>query len=197
MGARYGDGSSSAHHTASGLAEGASSAAASVRDTAVSAGESLAHGVSSVADTSSRALASAGHVVAEAPGRLQEAGADLVERHPLVVGAAALALGAAIGASLPRTEFEDRQLGETSEKAKEALSAQGEHLMERAEEVVSKVGDAARREADRQGLMPKGEAGEPTIAERVEKVGREAAKVAREEMGRETDSPSPTSKPSP
>jgi hypothetical protein len=151
-----------------------------------SAAESVSSGVASAASASSRAVGDMGGAVAEAPYELQRVGEDMVERHPLVVGAAAIALGAAIGAALPRTDLEDQQLGDASEKMKEAVSAQGEKVMRSAENIASKVSDVAAREADRQGLVPGASGGvdQRPIAERVKEVGREAAKAARDEVDR-------------
>lgn len=41
---------------------------------------------------------------------------DLFEEHPMIAGALALAVGAALGAALPHTQFEDEHFGETSDE---------------------------------------------------------------------------------
>ncbi|MEZ5818734.1 MAG: DUF3618 domain-containing protein [Hyphomicrobiaceae bacterium] len=199
MSASAADSASSARDAAGRLAEGASSAASRVSDALSSAGNAVsetsnavASGMSSAADGSSQALGAASKAAADAPQHLQKVGEDLVERYPLVVGAAAVALGAAIGSALPRTDFEDRQMGEASDKAKQVMSARGEEIVDQAEVVASKAGEAAAREADKQGLVPGEGADEPTVVERVEKVGRETAQAARDEVRRQTGPSSST-----
>jgi hypothetical protein len=187
MGAKVGDAAASARQASSDVAGRVGSAMSEAGSAVASAAESVSSGVASAASASSRAIGDVGDAVAEAPYELQRVGEDMVERHPLVVGAAAIALGAAIGAALPRTDLEDRQLGDASEKMKDAVSAQGEKVMRSAEDIASKVSDVAAREADRQGLVPGtagGAADQRPIAERVKEVGREAAKAARDEVDR-------------
>lgn len=187
MGAKFRDATTSAREASSDAAGRVSSAMSGAGSAVASAAESVSGGVASAASASSRTIGDAGNAVAEMPYEIQRVGEDMVERHPLVVGAAAIALGAAIGAALPRTDLEDRQLGDASEKMKDAVTAQGEKVMRSAEDIASKVSDVAAQEADRQGLVP-GSAGgahdQRSIAERVKEVGREAAKAARDEVDR-------------
>ncbi len=187
MGAKFGDMTASAKHASGDMAGRVGSAVSSAGSAAASAGESVSGGVASAAHASSRAMGDVGHAMAEAPYQLQRVGEDMVERHPLVVGAVALALGAAIGAALPRTDLEDEQLGDASEKMKETVSAQSEKAMKSAGDIASKVGDVAAREADRKGLVPGATAtstDQRPVAERIKDVGREAAKTARDEVER-------------
>ncbi|MBB5664005.1 ElaB/YqjD/DUF883 family membrane-anchored ribosome-binding protein [Rhizobium leguminosarum] len=58
---------------------------------------------------------------------------------PLVGGALAFAVGAAIGAALPSTETEDELAGEASDAAKDALGAQSSELFDRGKAVASDV----------------------------------------------------------
>jgi ElaB/YqjD/DUF883 family membrane-anchored ribosome-binding protein len=62
---------------------------------------------------------------------------------PLVGGALAFAVGAAIGAALPSTETEDEFAGEVSDAAKEAMSAETSELVDRGKAVASEVYDRA------------------------------------------------------
>lgn len=62
---------------------------------------------------------------------------------PLVGGAIAFAVGAAIGASLPRTEREDELMGEMSDEVKSKVAAQASDVMDRAESVASDVSHSA------------------------------------------------------
>jgi ElaB/YqjD/DUF883 family membrane-anchored ribosome-binding protein len=144
-----GHGASSSPYSMSDLSQATASATASVRESASAAGDSLASGAAAVSDATSRAMGAIGEATTSAPHQLQQMSEDLVDKHPIAVGAIALALGAAIGASLPRTAVEDEQLGQASDRVKDAISEQGEKVMHRAEEVASSVTEAAAREADR------------------------------------------------
>ncbi len=86
---------------------------------------------------------------------LNEAMLGQVRDHPLVGGALAFAMGAAIGASLPSTEQEDSLMGAASDATKEAASRkarevarQGEDMaaetLEKTVAVASDIYDAAR-----------------------------------------------------
>lgn len=70
---------------------------------------------------------------------------DLFEDYPLVTGALAVAVGAAIGAALPRTRIEDDYLGQHSEH----LVEEAERIFAEESEKLSKVAHAATDEAKR------------------------------------------------
>lgn len=81
-------------------------------------------------------------------GRLAEGGSRLGQRasgnwnrvsteQPLLIGALGLAVGAALGALLPRTETEDRLMGEASEAATRQIRETAETQYEQAKEVVT------------------------------------------------------------
>ncbi len=83
----------------------------------------------------------------QATGRYSQYGreraVDMFEEHPLVAGALALAMGAAIGASLPRSRTEDAYMGETSD----ALFDEAERIYAEEKEKLGKVAEAATDEA--------------------------------------------------
>lgn len=62
---------------------------------------------------------------------------------PLVGGALAFAVGAAIGAALPRTEAEDKAIGEISDDVKSRVSTEVATQIDKAEKVTSDVYDKA------------------------------------------------------
>jgi gas vesicle protein len=65
---------------------------------------------------------------------------------PLVGGALAFALGAALGSALPRTEQEDAILGEAADKVKDKVTEQAADLYEQGKEKASELyGTAAER----------------------------------------------------
>ena len=79
---------------------------------------------------------SAGESIRNQTGALQETIITHFRDQPLVGGALAFAVGAALGASLPNTEVENRALGEASDQVKEKVS-------DTAGEVIAKGRDAA------------------------------------------------------
>lgn len=89
-------------------------------------------------------------------GRRYAAGG--VENHPLVVCAAALAIGAGVGLLLPPTPLEDRLLGKRSDSVTGRLTAAGREMLTQGKDLVTKAAadaaSATAREADRMGLTP-------------------------------------------
>ncbi|TPE51669.1 DUF3618 domain-containing protein [Amaricoccus solimangrovi] len=160
-----------------GLAERASDAAGAARDTAAewasSAGEALSQagdavrgagrGVRHGAERTARGAWDAGHGVGRGLGRAghaagsriggwsDEAGdmlGDLMRDQPLLLGALALAVGAAFGGALPSSEAEDRLLGSHSDRVKKGLrdlaEEEGEKAMATARAVADEAADIAQ-----------------------------------------------------
>jgi hypothetical protein len=68
-----------------------------------------------------------------------------IEEHPLLAGTLALALGAALGAALPRTRFEDSRLGGLSDR----LMREAEDIYEREREMIAGAAQGAWSEVRR------------------------------------------------
>ena len=81
-------------------------------------------------------LSSASTGATDMGSQLNDAMLKHFKDQPLVGGALAFALGAAIGAALPHTQTEDEALGETSDRLKDTVSAE-------VSKTVDKVGEAA------------------------------------------------------
>lgn len=60
-----------------------------------------------------------------------------LERNPLALGAVGVALGALVGALLPRTEQEDRMMGKASDRAANEMKQQARSAVEQARETVA------------------------------------------------------------
>jgi hypothetical protein len=73
---------------------------------------------------------------------------NLFEEQPLIVGALGVALGAAIGAALPRTEQEDRILGEMRDSTISALKDRGAQAYEQVRDTVDRVGQRVGEEVN-------------------------------------------------
>jgi len=81
---------------------------------------------------------------------------DLFKSQPLAIGAAGLAIGAAIAASLPTTEAENEYLGESSELIKQTVGEIAGEQVERATEMGKQVANTVADEARKQGLTTEG-----------------------------------------
>ncbi|WP_323802708.1 DUF3618 domain-containing protein [Sulfitobacter litoralis] len=110
------------------LAEGTEDLSEAARDRVIAARESAV-----------RARASAASYGREGRDRA----VDIFEDQPLVVGALALAVGAAIGAALPRSRTEDRYMGQHRDQ----LMADAERIFAEEKSKLGKVAQAASDEA--------------------------------------------------
>ncbi|WP_037088534.1 DUF3618 domain-containing protein [Neorhizobium vignae] len=97
-----------------------------------------------------RSAGKAGEQVSDAGRNAMDAGSQLnaaILKHfkdqPLVGGALAFAVGAAIGAALPHTQVENEALGEASDELKAKVSNEVSKSLDKAESVVSDVYDKA------------------------------------------------------
>lgn len=105
----------------------------------------------------------------------------MLEERPLVVGAIALAIGAALGALLPPTRREDEWLGETRDGLKDRAVSAGRAEIAKAERVAGRAMDTARDEAQREHLTPEG------MREDLSGMGREAKQAAEAKLGETRD----------
>lgn len=182
--------------------DGLSAAGSSVADAAASAQSSLASGAQSARD----GAAQMGKRIAEGTEAMSEqarerviaarrkaiemqqsaarsmsdgtdAAADFYDRQPLVVGALALAIGAALGGALPRTKAEDDMMGAHSDdlfdQAERIFEEEKAKAMSVAESVKDEVKDiAAETKADL-------DSGAPEDKSAVEAVGDKAKSAAK------------------
>jgi hypothetical protein len=114
---------------------------------------------SSAADRASSAYRQAGYAVRSAGGRAREAtdaGLGFAREHPIAVGLALAAVGAAIAGLTPRTRREDELMGAASDDVKDAARDAANAQVERARAAASAAMDAGVEEARRAGLTPEG-----------------------------------------
>jgi len=107
--------------------------------------------------------------------RAQRSFAQILEREPLLLGAAGLLVGAAIGAALPGTEIEDRMVGPMRDKVLDKSKALAQSGMQQAGEVAQTAYAALKtdlQESADTGASP---------AERVEDAVRASMDAARGE----------------
>lgn len=94
-----------------------------------------------VSDARHRTSAAGANVMGQV-GSLNETMIHQLRDQPLVAGALAFALGAALGSALPPTEQEDSLVGEAADAVKDQASAQAADLYEQGKEKVAELHDA-------------------------------------------------------
>jgi hypothetical protein len=176
------------------VGEGVSEAVEGVRERA----SDVAHSASTRLHQARDTVRGAGGTVrpSASTARRSAAGTSEYMRHgldtmmvdqPLVAGAIAMALGAAVGGALPRSRVEDRMFGEQSDRAMETVRTlakdQGAKVQATASAVVDEALNIADEAAAELGAkLPTGEA----IVDTAESKVREAASRLREASGVDT-----------
>ena len=176
------------------VGEGVSEAVEGVRERASELSHAAGAGLHRAGDTmrdagsAFRHRAGAARRSAAGTGRDMRHGLDtLIEDQPLVAGAIAMALGAAVGGALPRSRIEDQIFGEQSDRAMEAARTlakdQGAKVQATASAVVDEaLNIAGEASAELGAKLPSGE----EIVDAAETKVREAATRLREASAVET-----------
>jgi ElaB/YqjD/DUF883 family membrane-anchored ribosome-binding protein len=108
---------------------------ARVKDTASHIGVRASNAASTLSERS----ASASTTIQEQTSKLNETILTHFRDQPLVGGALAFAIGAAIGAALPHTEAEDAFFGDAADEAKNSLSEEVSPMVEQGKNIASEV----------------------------------------------------------
>ncbi len=142
--------------------------AAWAADTWSAAGDAVSDATDAVrsgTESVARRASEAGDAIGDGARRLNDTIASAFVAQPLVAGALAFAVGAAIAASLPHTEMEDEFLGDPSDDLKEQAGEQAEQAYadakEKVSEVYSKVNEAVAPVAHEAGAEVHAGAPEP------------------------------------
>jgi ElaB/YqjD/DUF883 family membrane-anchored ribosome-binding protein len=85
--------------------------------------------------------------------RLKGRLSDMWNTQPMLMAAIGLGVGAAIGAILPESRYEQETIGGTREGLKEKVKEYGKEQVEKVEEVVRAAGEAAKEKARDKGLI--------------------------------------------
>lgn len=223
---RVGDTASRAGETASdawrGVAGTASAAASTVSNTASRVTDGASHLAGRAADaaggawrSASDTAASLGSRTAETTQRLRERASHLghqgrsgletmMRDQPLLLGILGLAVGAAFGAALPRSETEDRLLGETRDSVANRLSSLAEQTyaqartaanehMAHAKEAMGETYERAKERLDAGGLSPS--AGAETLGQVARDVRQVVEQTVRDVAGQARDATSGNNTP--
>jgi hypothetical protein len=157
----------SVNRTAESVRGKANQMAESVNNTAESVKGKANQMAESISSTAGSVRGKATEVADQAHVRLEEWGSQahevvgrsqsMLEEHPLIIGAIALALGAAIGLALPETRRENELMGETRDKLVRQANEAAQDTMHRVEHVAKEAlhatQDAIKQEAQNQGLV--------------------------------------------
>lgn len=134
----------SAGHTRDSLNRGSHD----VRDKVTGLGESVSAKASQTGERLSDTAVQAKDTLTDQAQQLKGTFDTLLREQPLVVGALGIALGALLGAALPRTETEDRALGKHSDKltakAKQAASSGYEQVKAAGQDMAKEARQASQ-----------------------------------------------------
>ena len=135
--------------TAQSAGEYVSDIGESVAETA----SSYASSVSSYADDVTRATVErSGRLVQQGQSTVRDTIGQIVQEQPLVVALVGAAAGAAVAAAFPATDLENRTLGPSGERLRDAAGRAGEQLKDAA----TKAGQRLAAAADERGLNAEG-----------------------------------------
>ena len=139
----------------------------------------------SLRERSAELAGSARDAAAQAVADTTAGARDLVQNQPLLVGAVGLALGAFVAARLPRSDFESRVMGQTSEALQERAAELAAEAIETARDATERAYDAAAERIEEEGLGAS--AAESAVRDVGRKIGRvaEAATTAARELAEE------------
>lgn len=187
----------SVRDTAGAVAEVVSGAAGTVRDTAIDLTGRLSHGTEGLsAEARARVLAARqaaldARVATEAAmQRGRQAATNFLEDQPLVVGALAVAFGAAIGGALPRSQIEDDALGDSSDRLFAEAQAVFRDERNKALAVLKAAADEAKDQiqntkSDLGALLPDGKSAGDVIVDHLSHATDRVIDSAKDEADRQ------------
>jgi hypothetical protein len=140
-----------------------------LKDAATAAGAAFGDTVSTTYDRTATGAGRAATAVAGSASRIGSSALasgrdfmDFCRDQPLVLAGIGLAVGAAVGALLPRTQAEDQLMGDVSDELKEQTKEFAGEQFQKAKKVGERAYDAAQQEAKHQGLSGEAVANEAT-----------------------------------
>jgi hypothetical protein len=133
-----------------------SSSAATVQDIASGATAAARSAASAVADTGMEAARTIGAKATDASDRAGKTIFETIEHNPLLVAGVGLLLGGLIASALPRSEFEDDLVGDTSSAAKRQVHAAASKGFDTAKSAIGGIYDETSLQAEAEGLTTEG-----------------------------------------
>jgi hypothetical protein len=161
----------------------AGSAASTVQDIASGAMATARSAASSVTDTGMDAARTIKTKASDASDRAGKTIFKTIEQNPLLVAGVGLLVGGLIASALPRSEFEDELVGDTSSAAKRQVQAAAAKKFETAKNAVGEIFDETSRQAEAEGLTTDGlGTAAQDIGQRVRRVAEVAVTTAFEPL---------------
>jgi hypothetical protein len=134
----------------------AGSAASTVQNMASEAMVSAPSAASLVTDTGMDAATTIRAKASDASDRAGKTIFQTIEQNPLLVGGVGLLVGGLIASALPRSDFEDELVGDTSSAAKRQIQAAASKGFDTAKTAVGEIYDETTRQAEAEGLTTEG-----------------------------------------
>jgi hypothetical protein len=161
----------------------AGSAASTVQEIASGAMATARSAASSVTDTGMDAARTIKAKASDASDRAGKTIFQTIEQNPLLVAGVGLLVGGLIASALPRSEFEDELVGDTSSAAKRQVQAAAAKKFETAKNAVGEIFDETSRQAEAEGLTTEGlGTAAQDIGQRVRRVAEVAVTTAFEPL---------------
>lgn len=150
-GRRLSDGKDTIGNAANRAYNGVSGTASSALDTVASAAGTAYEGVAGKLSTAYTGAGELAHRVYDRAGEYgtiaHEKYDEYLEENPLALGAIAVAVGAAVGFSLPSTQYEGKLMGEARENLVQRAQEAAGSLVDKAKQVASEAGETIKNEA--------------------------------------------------
>jgi hypothetical protein len=134
----------------------AGSAASTVQNMASEAMVTARSAASLVTDTGMDAATTIRAKASDASDRAGKTIFQTIEQNPLLVGGVGLLVGGLIASALPRSDFEDELVGDTSSAAKRQIQAAASKGLDTAKTAVGEIYDETTRQAEAEGLTTEG-----------------------------------------
>jgi hypothetical protein len=150
----------------------AGSAAAAVQDIASDATAAARSTAGTVADTGMNAARTLGNKASDASDQARKTIFQTIEQNPLLVAGVGLLLGGLIASALPRSEFEDDLVGDTSDMAKRRAQTVASQGFDAAKGAVGEIYNETARQAEAEGLTTDG------IGQAAQDIGQRVRRVA-------------------
>jgi hypothetical protein len=150
----------------------AGSAAAAVQDIASDATAAARSTAGTVADTGMNAARTLGNKASDAADQARKTIFQTIEQNPLLVAGVGLLLGGLIASALPRSEFEDDLVGDTSDMAKRRAQTVASQGFDAAKGAVGEIYNETARQAEAEGLTTEG------IGQAAQDIGQRVRRVA-------------------
>ena len=168
-------------------ADAASSTYAGAVRRAHQAGDALSETTAGVADLAAGMTETVRDTAVRASDYTQDRLSRLVEEQPLILGGIGLALGAALGASLPRTRMEDRLVGETADEFKTNVTDEATRQYDHAKDVVGETYDEVAQAVRESGVSEKLGEATAVAADKIRETTEDVSDKAREKIHASTE----------